>query len=72
MFNPIKNEKADTPRLIVVDELLTPEELAERLKIPLSSVYKMTHRGEIPVIRIGRLVRFRWDDILDHFCNGRG
>ncbi len=66
MSNSFNDERVYTSQDIV-DELLTPEELAEKLKIPVSSVYKMTHRAELPVIRIGRLIRFRWDDILIHF-----
>ncbi len=42
-----------------MEEILTAEEVARYLKIPVSSVYAKARRGEIPAIRIGRLYRFR-------------
>jgi excisionase family DNA binding protein len=45
-------------------ELLGPEELAERLKVPISWVYENSRQGRIPCVRIGRYVRFRLDDVL--------
>ncbi|MBI4523936.1 MAG: helix-turn-helix domain-containing protein [Deltaproteobacteria bacterium] len=39
-------------------ELLTPDELAERLKVPLSWVYEQSRQGNIPTHRIGRYIRF--------------
>ncbi len=40
-------------------ELLTPQELATELGIKLSTIYHWTHIGYIPVVRVGRLLRFR-------------
>ncbi len=34
--------------------LLTPEELAKRLKVPVSWVYEQSRQGNIPTHRIGR------------------
>jgi excisionase family DNA binding protein len=45
-------------------ELLEPEELAERLKVPLSWVYEASRTGKIPTVRIGKYVRFRLNDVL--------
>ncbi len=42
-----------------MEEILTAEEVAAYIKIPVSSVYARARRGEIPAIRIGRLYRFR-------------
>ena len=45
------------------DDILTPVELAKRLKLPLSWVYKQTARkgnGSIPVLRCGLYLRFDW------------
>ena len=41
------------------ERLLDPEELAERLKVPLSWVYESSRQGRIPTVRIGRYVRFK-------------
>ncbi len=42
-----------------MEEILTAEEVAAYIKMPVSSVYAKARRGEIPAIRIGRLYRFR-------------
>lgn len=48
-------------------DLLTPAELAERLKVPKSWVYEKTRersRDPLPVMRIGKYMRFHWPDIV--------
>jgi len=45
-------------------QLLTPEELAERLKVPLSWVYEQSRQGNIPTHRIGRYIRFNLSEVL--------
>ena len=45
-------------------ELLEPEELAQRLKVPLSWVYEQSRQGNIPTHRIGRYVRFDLQEVL--------
>jgi excisionase family DNA binding protein len=48
------------------NELLTPEELAGRLKVGKSWVYEKTRtrsRDPLPVIRIGKYIRFHWPDV---------
>jgi excisionase family DNA binding protein len=47
-------------------DLLTPAELAERLKVPKSWVYEKTRgrsRDPLPVMRIGKYMRFHWPEI---------
>ena len=39
------------------DEVLRPEDVQRILRIGRSKVYQMIARGELPVIRIGRVVR---------------
>jgi excisionase family DNA binding protein len=39
------------------DELLRPDDVQQILRIGRSKVYEMIARGELPVIRIGRVVR---------------
>jgi excisionase family DNA binding protein len=41
-------------------DILTPTELAERLKVPLSWVYKQSAKDAIPVMRCGTYLRFDW------------
>ncbi len=45
-------------------ELLTAEELAEKLKVPVSWVYEMSRTKRIPTVRVGRYVRFKLNDVL--------
>lgn len=45
-------------------ELLTPEQLADRLHIPVSWVYEQSRQGNIPTHRIGRYIRFDLHEVL--------
>jgi len=47
------------------DPLLTPEELADRLKVPSTWVYEQSRMEKIPTRRIGRYVRFDFREVLD-------
>jgi len=47
-----------------VDQLLTPEELAERLKVPLTWVYEQSRLGKIPTHKLGRYIRFNLHEVL--------
>jgi excisionase family DNA binding protein len=48
-----------------VEELLTAKELAQILKLKLSTIYAWTHTGMIPHIKISRnCIRFRLSDVL--------
>jgi len=40
-------------------ELMTVKEVAEYLRIPRTSVYRLVKQHKIPVSRIGRHLRFR-------------
>jgi hypothetical protein len=47
-------------------DILTPQELAKRLKLPLSWVYKQSARSgqdSIPVLRCGMYLRFSWPEV---------
>jgi len=51
---------ADTP-------LITAAQLAERLNLPVASIYKLARDGRIPVYRVpgGRAIcRFSWSEIV--------
>jgi hypothetical protein len=65
-----------TPESKTIDarDILTPAELAERLKVPLSWVYKQTAKSEranaIPVLRAGNYLRFDWQSVSDWLRTG--
>lgn len=44
--------------------LLTSEELADRLRVPLSWVYEQSRQEKIPTHRIGRYIRFNLVEVL--------
>jgi hypothetical protein len=52
-------------------DILTPEELAERLKVGVNWVYEKSrgrgahNRNPLPVLRAGRYLRFSWPDVCE-------
>jgi len=49
-------------------KLLTPEELSSILNVKVSTIYKWTHMGIIPFIKMGKLIRFKEEDIKEWIC----
>ncbi len=45
-------------------KLLTPEELAGCLQVPISWVYEQSRQGNIPTHRIGKYIRFHLNEVL--------
>ena len=52
----------------VATELLTPEQLAARLQVPVSWVYEQSRHNNIPTHRIGRYVRFDIREVLQYLA----
>ena len=59
------------PRLKPGD-ILTPQELAERLKVPVSWVFEQTrerakvrNKTPLPCIRLGKYLRFSWVQVCE-------
>ncbi len=52
---------SSTGTRLVLREILTVQELAERLKLPESTVEEMARSGKLPAFRIGRHWRFDLD-----------
>ena len=48
-----------------MEEIMTPSEVANLLKIHLKTVYKLAEKGVIPGNRIGRSWRFSRSDVLE-------
>jgi len=47
----------------MTERLLTPKQVAELLQVHPKTVYGWARNGELPCLRIGKVVRFRWSDI---------
>ncbi|MDR3573068.1 MAG: helix-turn-helix domain-containing protein [Anaerolineaceae bacterium] len=47
----------------MVTEFLTVEEVAEYLRLPLSTVYKLAQDNRLPGFKVGKHWRFRYDTI---------
>jgi hypothetical protein len=48
-------------------DILTPQELADRLKVPVSWIYEKQRarcKNKIPSKPLGRYVRFDWDEVV--------
>lgn len=48
-----------------MEEIMTPSEVADLLKIHLKTVYKLAEKGVIPGNRIGRSWRFSRNEVMD-------
>jgi excisionase family DNA binding protein len=52
-------EPAPRPELgLTRDEVLTAREVADLLKMPVSTIYELARRGELPARQLGRTWRF--------------
>jgi excisionase family DNA binding protein len=49
---------------LVMENLVTPKELATYLKLTETTIYKLASRGELPGFKIGDSWRFEMDEIL--------
>ena len=61
-------EKANSPTY-PQKRLLKAEEVAKYLRISKSGAYRLIQTGEIPVVRIGKVVRVREEDIESFVMN---
>lgn len=49
------------------EDILTPEQLASRLQVPLKWIYQHTERRlskPLPALRCGRFLRFSWPEVV--------
>ena len=47
-----------SPSGLTRDEVMTAREVADLLKMPVSTIYQLARRGELPASRLGRTWRF--------------
>lgn len=44
-------------------DLIRPRDVAQRLNISISTVYKWAHCGMLPCVKLGKAVRFRPESV---------
>jgi excisionase family DNA binding protein len=49
-------------------QLLTAEEVAELLRLPVSTIYDLARTARLPHLRIGRALRFSRSDLEAHLA----
>jgi excisionase family DNA binding protein len=59
------NSRINSEGELWMEEIMTPSEVANLLKIHLKTVYKLAEKGVIPGNRIGRSWRFSRSDVLE-------
>jgi len=54
---------------VSTDQLITVQELAQRLNVPVSWIYRRTRLGQeaIPHVKIGKYVRFDLAQVIQFF-----
>ena len=65
--NESSSQTKHSPNTASTEELLTKKELAQKLKI---STRKIELDPEMPVVRLGRSVRYDWNDVLNYLKGG--
>jgi len=56
------------------ERILLAEELAERLRLPVKTIYSLTRKAcprPIPFLKAGKFLRFRWSDVERWLDEGR-
>jgi excisionase family DNA binding protein len=62
---PQKQHHAQTLRVLTIAQLMTPEQCAEFLQLEVPTLYTMKHQGRIPFRKVGHLLRFDFDEIVE-------
>ena len=60
--NDITDKKA---RAVRASQLMTPEQCAAFLQIEVTTLYVMKSQGRIPFRKVGHLLRFDFDEIVE-------
>jgi hypothetical protein len=70
--------KPETAPVIKPEDILTPEELADRLKVGVSWVFEQTrarstirNKNPLPCHRMGKYLRFYWPEVSAWLIQGK-
>ena len=61
VVDPRKSKKPGVPP----SQLMTPEQCAKFLQIEVNTLYVMKSQGRIPYRKVGHLLRFDFDEIVE-------
>ncbi|MFQ5613215.1 MAG: helix-turn-helix domain-containing protein [Anaerolineae bacterium] len=53
------------------NEMLTPDEVADYLKVPIQTIWRWCRKGTLPAVKIGKYWRVPREE-LDDFIEARG
>lgn len=73
-LRPMRTERVE----LSASDILTPKELAARLKVKVNWIYESSRaRGRfggkpLPVLRVGKYLRFCWPDVVEWLRAGNG
>ncbi|MFA7050005.1 MAG: helix-turn-helix domain-containing protein [Patescibacteria group bacterium] len=56
-------------KVLIDDNLITPDELASILRMSKSSIYRIIERREIPFYKISGSLRFKKSDVENYINN---
>ena len=54
---------------MIPNQLITAKELAKRLNVQVSWIYRRTRLGQeaIPHVKMGKYVRFDWEEVVEFY-----
>jgi excisionase family DNA binding protein len=54
---------------MVIETLLTPEDVSEMLRVPVKTLYRWRHHGVgPPALKVGRHLRYRLADVEEYLA----
>lgn len=65
MSSTVKQVVERKPRAVSGSQLMTPEQCAAFLQIEVNTLYVMKSQGRIPYRKVGHLLRFDFDEIVE-------
>lgn len=66
MVHVSESQSQEASQLTVLERLMTAEEVAEYLSVPVNTLYQWRHKGTGPTaFRVGRFLRYDLTDVRD-------
>jgi len=65
MSSAVERESEEKARPVRASQLMTPEQYAAFLQIEVNTLYVMKSQDRIPYRKVGHLLRFDYDEIVE-------